>query len=89
MRKNDGRGDWVWQRTTSISGQDGEGFGVTGIDTRGGLGVQLSNGRGDVVALRVASARASNLWEGGVKGSIVQGGTGNMGGGTKSGGVNN
>jgi len=36
--KNDGRGDQVWWRITGVSGQDGEGFGVVGMDERGGLG---------------------------------------------------
>ena len=57
------------------------------MDKRGGLGVRLSNGSGDVVAFTVASARASSLWEGDVKGPITRRGTGNVGGGTGSGGV--
>ena len=57
------------------------------MDKRGGLEVQSSNGSGDVVALSMVSARASNFWEGDIEGSITQGGTGNMGGGTRSGGV--
>jgi len=40
-----------------------------------------------VVAFRVVSTRASNLWEGDVEGSLAQGDTGNIGGGTRSGGV--
>jgi len=42
-----------------------------------------------VVAFTVASARASSLWEGDVEGSVTQGGTGSIGGGTRSSGVNN
>ena len=72
---------------TGVSGRDGEGFGVAGMDERGRLGVQLSNGSGDVVALRMASARASRFWEGDVEGPVARGGTGNIGGGTGSGGV--
>jgi len=74
-------------RFTGVSGRDGKGFGVTGMDERGGLGDRSSNGSGDVVTLRVASARASSLWEGDVEGSVTQGGTGSIGGGTGSGGV--
>ena len=65
--KNDGRGDQVWRRTTSVSGQDGEGFGVVGMDERGGLGDRSLNGSGGMVAFAVASARASSLWEGDVE----------------------
>ena len=36
---------------TGVSGRDGEGSGVAGMDERGRFGVQLSNGSGDVVAL--------------------------------------
>ena len=35
----------------------------------------------------MASARASRFWEGDVEGPVTRGGTGNMGGGTGSGGV--
>ena len=69
--KNDGRGDWVWRRITGVSGWDGKGFGVAGMDKRGGLGDRLSNGSGDVVAFTVASARASSLWEGDVEGPVT------------------
>jgi len=41
------------------------------MDERGRLGVQLSNGSGDMVALSVASTRASSLWEGDIEGSIA------------------
>jgi len=51
------------------------------MDERGGLGDQLSNGSGDMVAFTVASARAISLWEGDVEGPIAQGGTGSIGGG--------
>jgi len=88
LQKNDGRGDWVWRRTTSVSGRDGEGFGVAGMDERGGLGDRSSNGSGDVVAFTVASARASSLWEGDVESPVAGGGARNVGGGTGSGGVN-
>ena len=71
MQKNDGRGDRVWWRVTGVSGRDGEGFGVAGMDERGGLGDRSSNGRGDVVTFTVASARASSLWEGDVEGPIT------------------
>jgi len=57
------------------------------MDERGGLGDRSSNGRGDVVAFTVASARASSLWEGDVEGSITRGGARNVSGGTGSGGV--
>jgi len=87
LQKNDGRGDRVWQRVTGISGQDGEGFRVVGMDERGGLGDRSSNGSRDVVAFTVASARASSLWEGDVEGPVAQGGARNVGGGTGSGGV--
>jgi len=87
LQKNNRRGDCVWWWMTSISGQDREGFGVTGMDERGRLEVQLSNGSGDVVAPRMTSARASNFWERDVEGPIIQGGTGNIRGGTRSGGV--
>jgi len=40
-----------------------------------------------MVTFTVASARASSLWEGDVEGSVAQGGTGSIGGGTSSGGV--
>ena len=72
---------------TGISGRDGEGFGVAGMDERGRLGVRLSNGSGDVVAFQMASARTSRFWEGDVEGSVTQGGTGNMGGGTGRGNI--
>ena len=72
---------------TGVRGHDSEGFGVAGMDERGRLGVRLSNGSGDVVAFRMASARASRFWEGDVEGPVTQGGTGNMGGGTGRGGV--
>ena len=72
---------------TGVSGRDGEGFGVAGMDERGRLGVRSSNGSGDVVAFRMASARTSRFWEGDVEGSIARGGTGNIGGGTGRGGV--
>ena len=67
--------------------RDGEGFGVAGMDERGRLGVRSSNGSGDVVAFQMASARTSRFWEGDVEGPVAQGGTGNMGGGTGRGGV--
>ena len=89
MWKKDGRGDWVWRRTTGVSGRDGEGFGVAGMDERGGLGDQLSNGSGDMVAFTVASARASSLWEGDIESPVAGGGARNVGGGTGSGGVDN
>ena len=41
------------------------------MDERGGLGDQLSNGSRDVVAFTMASARASSLWEGDVKGPVT------------------
>jgi len=85
--KNDGRGDRVWQRITGVSGQDGEGFGVAGMDERGGLGDRLSNGSRDMVTFTVASARASSLWEGDVESPITGGGARDVGGGTGSGGV--
>ena len=89
MWKNNGRGDRIWQRTTGVSGWDGEGFRVAGMDERGGLGDRLSNGSGDMVAFTVASTRASSLWEGDVEGSVARGGARNVscGGGTGSGGV--
>jgi len=87
LQKNNGRGDWVWWWITGVSGQDRERFGVTSMDEGGGLGDRSSSGSGDVVAFRVASARASSLWEGDVEGSVTQGGTGSIGGGTGSGGV--
>jgi len=87
LQKNDGRGDRVWQRVTGVSGQDGEGFGVTGMDERGGLGDRSSNGSGDVVAFTVASTRASSLWEGDVESPVTGGGARNVSGGTGSGGV--
>ena len=57
------------------------------MDERGGLGDRSSNGSRDVVAFTVASARASNLWEGDVEGPITGGGTRDIGGGTGRGGV--
>ena len=69
--KNDRRGDRVRWRTTGVSGQDGEGFRVVGMDERGGLGDRSSNGSGDVVAFTVASTRASSLWEGDVESPIT------------------
>jgi len=42
-----------------------------GIRYGRGLGDQSSNGSGDVVAFTVASARASSLWEGDVKGAVA------------------
>ena len=72
---------------TGVNGRDGEGFGVAGMDERGRFGVRSSNGVGDVVAFRMASARASRFWEGDVEGPIARGGTGNIGGGTGRGGV--
>jgi len=87
LQKNDGRGDRVWRRTTGVSGWDGEGFRVVGMDERGGLGDRSSNGSGDVLAFTVASARASSLWEGDVECPVARGGTRNVGGGTGSGGV--
>jgi len=87
LQKNDGRGDRVWRRTTGVSGRDGEGFGVVGMDERGGLGDRSSNGSGDVVAFTVASARASSLWQGDVESPIAGGGARNVGGGIGRGGV--
>ena len=72
---------------TGVSGHDGEGFGVGGMDERGRLGVQSSNRSGDMVAFRMASARTSRFWEGDVEGPITRGGTGSIGGGTGRGGV--
>ena len=72
---------------TGVSGRDGEGFGVAGMDERGRFGVRSSNGSGDVVAFRMASARTSRFWEGDIEGSVTRGGTGNIGGGTGRGGV--
>ena len=46
--KNDGRGDRRL-KMTGVSGRDGEGFGVAGMDERGRFGVRSSNGSGDVV----------------------------------------
>jgi len=89
LQKNDRRGDHVWQRFTGVSGRDGEGFGVAGMDEGGGLGDRSLNGSGDVVALRMTSARASSLWEGDVEGPVAQGGARNVGGGTGRGGVDN
>ena len=77
----------MWQRFTSVSGQDGEGFGVVGMDERGGLGDRSSNGSGDVVTSTMTSARASSFWEGDVESPVAQGGARNVGGGTGSGGV--
>jgi len=57
------------------------------MDKRGGLGVRSLNGSGDMVIFTVASARASSLWEGDVEGPVTQGGTRSIGGGTRSGGV--
>ena len=34
---------------TGVTGRDGDGFGVGGMDERGRLGVQSSNGSGDMV----------------------------------------
>ena len=48
--KNDRRGDRRL-KITGVSGRDGEGFGVAGMDERGRFGVRSSNGSGDVVAL--------------------------------------
>ena len=48
--KNDGRGDRRL-KMTGVSGHDGEGFRVAGMDERGRFGVRSSNGSGDVVAL--------------------------------------
>ena len=87
MRKNDGRGDRVWRKFTGVRGRDGEGFGVAGMDERGGLGERSSNGSGNVVAFAVASARASSLWEGDVECPVTGGGARDVGGGTGSGGV--
>jgi len=89
LQKNDGRGDLVWRRSTGVSGQDGEGFGVAGMDERGGLEDRLLNGSGDVVAFAMASARASSFWEGDVESPVAGGGARNVGGGTGSGGVDN
>ena len=72
---------------TGVSGRDGEGFGVAGMDERGRFGVRSSNGSGDVVALRMASARTSRFWEGDVESPVTRGGTGNIGGGTGRGDV--
>jgi len=85
--KNDGRGDRVWWRSTGVNGRDGEGFGVAGMDERGGLGDRSSNGSRDVVAFTVASARASSLWEGDIESPVAGGGARNVSGGTGSGGV--
>ena len=57
------------------------------MDERGRLGVRSSNGSGDVVAFRMASARASRFWEGNVEGPVARGGTGSIGGGIRRGGV--
>jgi len=65
----------------------GKGFGVAGMDERGGLGDQSSNGSGDVVAFTMASARTSSLWEGDIESPVAGGGARNVGGGTGSGGV--
>ena len=86
MWKNDGRGD-CRLKTTGVSGRDGEGFGVAGMDERGRFGVRSSKGSGDVVAFRMASARTSRFWEGDVESPVTRGGTGNIGGGTGRGGV--
>ena len=86
LRKNDGRGDRCL-KMTGVGGRDGEGFGVVGMDERGRLGVRSSNGGGDVVAFRMASARTSRFWEGDVEGPVARGGTGNIGGGIGRGGV--
>ena len=72
---------------TGVSGRDGEGFGVAGMDERGRFGVRSSNGSGDVVAFRMASTRTSRFWEGDVEGPVTRGGTGNIGGGIGSDGV--
>ena len=56
---------------TGVSGRDGKGFRVAGMDERGRLGVRSSNGSGDVVAFWMASARASRFWEGDVEGSVT------------------
>ena len=40
-----------------------------------------------MVTFQMASARTSRFWEGDVEGSITQGGTGNIGGGTGRGNV--
>jgi len=58
-------------RTTGVSGQDGGWLRVGGMDKGGWLGVQLSNGSGEVVTFTMASARASSFWEGDVEGSIA------------------
>ena len=84
--KNDGRGDQRL-KMTGVSGHNGEGFGVAGMDERGRLGVRSSNGSGDVVTFRMASARTSRFWEGDVEGPVTRGGTGNIGGGTGRGDV--
>ena len=72
---------------TGVSGRDGEGFGVAGMDERGRFRVRSSNGSGNVVAFRMASARTSRFWEGDVEGPVARGGTGNIGGGTGRGSV--
>ena len=64
---------------TGVTGRDGDGFGVGGMDERGRLGVRSSNGVGDVVTFRMASARTSRFWEGDVEGPVTQGGTGRGG----------
>ena len=48
--KNDGRGDQCL-KMTGVSGRDGEGLGVGGMDERERLGVRLSKGSGDMVTL--------------------------------------
>ena len=72
---------------TGVSGCNGEGFGVAGMDERGRLRVRSSNGSRDVVAFQMALARTSRFREGDVEGPVAQGGTGNIGGGTGRGGV--
>ena len=68
--KNDGRGD-QHLKITGVSGCNGEGFGVAGMDEKGRLGVRSSNGSGDMVAFRMASARTSRFQEGDVEGPVA------------------
>ena len=56
---------------TGISGHDSEGFRVAGMDERGRLEVQSSNGSGDMVIFQMASTRPSRFWEGDVEGPVT------------------